>query len=344
MMEVSLNELCTYDRGLSIPRRDTNIHYNIPYLHYGDIYKKYNFRIDLDKELKDIIKINNDTDLKPGYLLSNGNIVYTLTSETVEDLGHSALIINKNNIPFVAGMETTIIRIKNTSLVLPAYLNYIFQSDSFKQKLRQYVTGMKVYRVHPKDLLRIKVNLPTMEAQSKIIRILDSISDKIDINNKVNDYLADTAKSILRHLLNEKSSNEKVTLSDIANITMGQSPPGDTYNKTGKGVVFYQGRAEFGNYFPKSRLYTTQPKKMAFSGDILMSIRAPVGDINLALIDCCIGRGLVAIRSKNEKQSFIHYLLELNRERLEIFNMEGTVFGCIKKDQLNDMEFVVPVN
>ncbi len=125
---------------------------------------------------------------------------------------------------------------------------------------------------------------------------------------------------------------------------MGQSPPGNSYNETGEGTMFYQGRAEFGEYFPKPRLYTIQPKRMAFAGDVLMSVRAPVGDINLALTDCCIGRGLAAIRSKNGKQAFMHYLLELNREQLDLYNREGTVFGCIGKDQLNDMEAVVPIN
>ena len=79
---------------------------------------------------------------------------------------------------------------------------------------------------------------------------------------------------------------------------MGQSPKGDTYNEEGVGTVFFQGRGEFGFRFPTRHLFTTDPKRMAQSNDVLMSVRAPVGDLNVAYEPCCIGRGLGAIRSK----------------------------------------------
>ena len=76
------------------------------------------------------------------------------------------------------------------------------------------------------------------------------------------------------------------TLQDIAQITMGQSPSGDSYNEDGDGCVFYQGRAEFGSRFPTRRLFTTSPKRMAQAGDVLLSVRAPVGDLNLSYENC----------------------------------------------------------
>ena len=96
-------------------------------------------------------------------------------------------------------------------------------------------------------------------------------------------------------------------LSDIAVIIMGQSPKGESYNEDGVGTVFFQGRAEFGFRFPTRRLYTTDPRRMASVNDTLMSVRAPVGDMNVAYEDCCIGRGLGAIRSKDGHQSFVLY-------------------------------------
>ena len=131
-------------------------------------------------------------------------------------------------------------------------------------------------------------------------------------------------------------------LSDVANITMGQSPKGSSYNEKGDGEVFYQGRAEFGARFPTRRLYTTEPKRMASRGDVLMSVRAPVGDCNVVLEPCCIGRGLAAIQSKSGQQSFILYLMLSLKEQLDIFNGEGTVFGSINKDSLNDMQIIIP--
>ena len=131
-------------------------------------------------------------------------------------------------------------------------------------------------------------------------------------------------------------------LSDIAVVTMGQSPKGDTYNEDGVGTVFFQGRAEFGFRFPTRRLSTTDPKRMAQANDALMSVRAPVGDMNVAYEDCCIGRGLAAIRSKDSHQSFVLYTMFNLREELDVFNGEGTVFGSINRDALNSMPIFLP--
>ena len=131
-------------------------------------------------------------------------------------------------------------------------------------------------------------------------------------------------------------------LSDIAEITMGQSPKGYSYNESGEGTVFYQGRGEFGNRFPLTRLYTTEPKRTAKKNDILMSVRAPVGDINVAKEDCCIGRGLAAIRSNSNHSSFLLYLLFNMKAKLNIYNGEGTVFGSISKKDLHGMKIVIP--
>lgn len=131
-------------------------------------------------------------------------------------------------------------------------------------------------------------------------------------------------------------------LSDIAIITMGQSPSGSSYNEEENGTVFFQGRAEFGSRFPTRRLYTTEPKRMAHTSDVLMSVRAPVGDLNIAYEDCCIGRGLGAIQSKDNHQSFVLYTMFSIRTQLNVFNGEGTVFGSINRDSLNAMPIPIP--
>lgn len=132
------------------------------------------------------------------------------------------------------------------------------------------------------------------------------------------------------------------SLSDIASITMGQSPSGSSYNEEGIGTIFFQGRAEFGFRFPTVRLYTTEPKRMACANDVLISVRAPVGDLNVAHTDCCIGRGLAAIHSKTSHQSFVLYTMYSLRKQLDVFNGEGTVFGSINRNSLNDMSILVP--
>ena len=123
---------------------------------------------------------------------------------------------------------------------------------------------------------------------------------------------------------------------------MGQSPLGSSYNEDGNGSIFYQGRSEFGFRFPSIRLFTTEPKRYAEPLSTLLSVRAPVGDINVATIKCCIGRGLASIKSKNNHHSFIYYLLMSMKREFDVYNGEGTVFGSINKDSLNGLSIVVP--
>jgi type I restriction enzyme S subunit len=131
-------------------------------------------------------------------------------------------------------------------------------------------------------------------------------------------------------------------LKDIANITMGQSPPGESYNEIGKGTIFYQGCTDFGSRFPTVRQYTTEPTRFAKQGDILLSVRAPVGTMNISISDCCIGRGLAALNSKDNCTPF---LLEVLRNLKQVFdrrNTDGTTFGAITKDDLFSLKVVKP--
>ena len=131
---------------------------------------------------------------------------------------------------------------------------------------------------------------------------------------------------------------------DIANITMGQSPNGSSYNKTGEGEIFYQGSTDFGIHFPSVRMYTTSPTRSAKQGDILMSVRAPVGAVNIANADCCIGRGLSAINSKIGSITHIYHVVHYLKVRFDSLNTAGTTFGSITKDELFNLPVVVPPN
>jgi type I restriction enzyme S subunit len=133
---------------------------------------------------------------------------------------------------------------------------------------------------------------------------------------------------------------ENGVLTNIAEITMGQSPSGESYNELGIGEIFYQGRTDFGFRFPEIRIYTNEPKRRAKKGDILMSVRAPVGDLNIANNDCCIGRGIGALSSKIKCNSFLFYLMQEIRAQFNISNDEGTIFGSITKEGLYDIQII----
>jgi len=125
-------------------------------------------------------------------------------------------------------------------------------------------------------------------------------------------------------------------------LTMGQSPPGSTYNEDGLGLPFYQGRKDFGFRFPSHRVYCSAPTRIAEPGDTLVTIRAPVGDINMAMERCCIGRGVAAIRHKNLARSYTYYAMHSLVESFRRYEGQGTVFGSITKRNFESMEIVVP--
>jgi len=131
-------------------------------------------------------------------------------------------------------------------------------------------------------------------------------------------------------------------LGEIANITMGQSPEGSSYNDDGIGEIFFQGSTDFGWRYPTIRQYTTQPSRRAKAGDILLSVRAPVGTLNIADNDCCIGRGLAALNSKSGYDSYLYYVMEYFKQIFDNRNNAGTTFGSITKDDLFSLKLVYP--
>ena len=220
------------------------------------------------------------------------------------------------------------------------FLCYLINS----MDLSGYVTGSAQPKLSQANLNAVTLSLPTLAEQKRIVEYLYMLDQKIDVNRQINDNLQQQAMSLYAEMfLNSSDSNvTSGTLSDIAVITMGQSPSGSSYNEDGVGEVFYQGRAEFGFRFPKRRLFTTEPKRMAEAGDVLLSVRAPVGDLNIAYERCCIGRGLGAIHSKTGHSSFVLYTMFALRSQLDVFNGEGTVFGSINRDALNAIPIDIP--
>ena len=248
--------------------------------------------------------------------------------------------INITPIDMCLGRGVCSLRMKNGNqeflfYMMKYYIPYLLKKES----------GTVFGSVNRNDINGLEVDIPEdVQTQKKIARYLEMIDDKIELNNKINENLEQQAQALYYHMFVENMSPkwDKGTLSDIADITMGQSPSGSSYNEEGEGTIFFQGRAEFGFRFPSIRLYTTEPKRMACANDILMSVRAPVGDLNVAHTNCCIGRGLSAIHSKTGQPSFVLYTMFALKKQLNVFNGEGTVFGSINRNSLNNMPIVIP--
>ena len=254
-----------------------------------------------------------------------GNIGYTgmTTQNCVSNQQINSIIVNSDNDPdFVYYLMR---------YLWPFFKNYEGQS-----------TTLSI--LNKTQFSKISVTVPDKVTQKRIAEVLSALDEKIAANARINDNLQQQAMVLYASMFLDNPALETTagTLKDIADITMGQSPSGSSYNEDGNGEVFYQGRAEFGYRFPTRRLYTTEPKRMAEAGDVLLSVRAPVGDLNVAYERCCIGRGLGAIHGRSGYQSFVLYTMFALRPQLDVYNGEGTVFGSINRNALNDMPIDIP--
>jgi type I restriction enzyme S subunit len=225
---------------------------------------------------------------------------------------------------------------------------------------------------------QLKLWLPPLPEQRAIARILGALDDKIELNRHMNRTLEGMAQTLFKSwfvdfdpvtrktegqtpfgmyanpaaLFPAEYVNSELgeipygwrvgTVEEVFDLTMGQSPPGETYNEIGEGIAFYQGRTDFGSRYPTARIYCTAPTRFANPGDTLVSVRAPVGDINMALEKCCIGRGLASIRHKSGSRSYTYYAMHFLRDDFDVFEGEGTLFGSISGVGFRNIKIIVP--
>ena len=316
-----------------------------PFLSFSTIFNNWF----IPNELSNLVQTTDKE--QESYSIKEGDVFITRTSETADELGMSCVALKDYPNATYNGFCKRMRQYNHDIEVFPKYIGYYLRNPDFRLHFQAFSGSMSTRASLTNEaLLGLTVKLPPLPTQQKIAAILSSLDDKIELNNKINTNLEQQAQTLFKNwFVDFEPFGGKIPegwnvgkLSDIAEITMGQSPDGKSYNEDGIGTVFYQGRAEFGVRFPTRRLFTTEPKRIAKKFDTLMSVRAPVGDTNIANEDCCIGRGLAAIHSKDNHQSFVHYTVLSLRTQLEIFNGEGTVFGCINRDALNNMEIIIP--
>ena len=300
----------------------------------------------------------NEKELKSSNIQVN-DLLFARQSLSLEGAGKCS-IVKEVHEPTV--FESHLIRLRiNNKLADPWFVYYYFNSYYGKHSIQNIVNQVAAAGIKGSDLVKIEIPLPSLDIQNKIATQLSEIDDKIAVNKKICENLEAQAQALFKHWFVDfapfkdgKFVESELglipegwrvgRLEEIAEVTMGQSPAGSSYNEKGEGVIFYQGRTEFGFRYPSVRLYTTEPKRFAEPLSTLLSVRAPVGDINMASNKCCIGRGLASIKSNMNCHSYIFYLLQSLKRRLDVYNGEGTVFGSINKDTLNGLKIIIPSN
>ena len=248
----------------------------------------------------------------------------------------------------------------NSSIILPRFLFYLFNTPIGRKQIDSKATGTTVLGIRQPDLREVPVIIPPLSIQHKIAAILSAYDDLIENNTRRIKILEDMAQTLYQewfvHFRFPGHENVSMVesplgpipkgwrvkkLGEICDVLMGQSPKSEFYNEMGEGLPFHQGVTDFGQRFPTDRVYCTIQKRIAEDGDILFSVRAPVGRINVANKRIVIGRGLSAIRSKDENQAFILQQLKDKFQQEDTMG-SGTIFNAITKADLLNVQLLEP--
>jgi type I restriction enzyme S subunit len=276
---------------------------------------------------------------------------------------------------YVVSTKLMVIR-SRTDRVLPKFFYHFLTSvktTSWLQHLAESRSGT-FPQITFDQISELEIALPSLKVQAAITSLLDAINDKIELNGRMSaaleamafslfkdwfvdfgpthtkmkrlaPYLAPEVWGLFPDRLDDEGKPEGWTASNIGAeflLTMGQSPPGDTYNECGEGLSFFQGRTDFGARYPTRRVYCTAPTRLANQDDTLVSVRAPVGDLNMAWEKCCIGRGVAAARHRSGSRSYSFYGLLSIQGALSAYEHTGTVFGAINKLQFEALKIIAP--
>lgn len=235
------------------------------------------------------------------------------------------------------GQNLVILRSDGT-VIDQSFLRWATRGPAWQSEVDRLINVGAVFSsLNVGDIGKMRIPVLPLPEQQAIAEVLGALDDKIAANRA----LVATADALARAFTNECLADSTTTqLCDLATITMGSSPKGTSYNESGEGVVLYQGMKDFGIRSPLPRVWTTEPGRLAHAGDILMSVRAPVGTLNRATEECCIGRGLASLTA-HQPNALFHLLLG-QQTLLAPFNGDGTIFGSINKRQLHALPVRIP--
>ncbi len=313
-------------------------------------------------------------------IINPGEIVISQTDITQNGdvIGRPAIVPEHSTYKnLVASLDAAIVRNAARDRLDYRFLYYRLLAKDYVHHIGSRSTGTTVLHLSKDALPSFRFQLPPLPEQRGIARILGALDDKIEVNRRMNRTLEAMAQALFKDWFVDfgpvrakmegrapylppeiwKLFPDRFVDSELGEIPegwkaghaedefeiiMGQSPPGHTYNDTGDGLPFFQGCSDFGFRYPENRKFCTAPNRVARSWDTLVSVRAPVGAINMAKEKCCIGRGVSALRSKSGASSYGYYAIQKLQIHMREYEHTGTVFGAIQRKQLAHLPLSLP--
>jgi type I restriction enzyme, S subunit len=288
------------------------------------------------------------------YVLNEGDLIIAMTEQAEGLLGSSALIPRSG--VYLHNQRLGLVQIRDRKQADQRFIYYLFNSATVRQQIRGSASGMKIRHTAPSRIADVKVSVPRPPVQRRIAGILSAYDELMENSQRRIRILESMARALYREWFvhfrfpgHEKplalgdipQGWELKKLKDVCRLTMGQSPKSEFYNETGEGKSFHQGVTDFGDKFPTDRLFCTVEGRIAEAGDILFSVRAPVGRMNIADKDIIIGRGLSAIRHNDGHQAFLWQQLRNRFTEVDMMG-NGAIFAAVTKDDMQGIEILCP--
>jgi type I restriction enzyme, S subunit len=287
------------------------------------------------------------------YICKSDDLLVLLTdlTPTCELLGKPVLLSDEDGEVL---LNQRIIKILvDENIINKPFLSNLFQTDTYHKRIKETSSGTTVRHSSNKIILSYKATLPQPLEQQKIASFLTAVDKKMQLLNRKKELLEQYKKGVMQQLfsgkLRFKDENGKVypkweekNLGDVADIIMGQSPDSKSYNADSVGMLLIQGNADISGRVTNPRQWTNEPTKKCEIGDLILTVRAPVGSISKSLHKACIGRGVCAIR--NNKLSTIEYLYQFllsyedKWKRIE----QGSTFTAVNGDDIKSLKLNVP--
>ncbi|MCG3706294.1 restriction endonuclease subunit S [Aliarcobacter butzleri] len=280
------------------------------------------------------------------FLVEDGDLLICCSGIVVDNFHNKIVFAEEKHLPLCLNTSTMRFRTLNNDILNIKFFYYFLMTRLFKEQLQKLITGSAQLNFGPSHIKKISMPIIEMNKQKQIAKTLDKANELIELRKESIIKLDALAKSIFIDMFGDPLSKDIKNfelLGNLANIVMGQSPNGDSYNDKGLGEPLLNGPTEFGKKYPKEKQYTTNPKKFSKHGDILFCVRgATAGKLNYSDKKYCIGRGLASISSKSKySNSYLFYLLDYHYDYFQK-NSNGSTFINICKDDLFNLK--VPIS
>ncbi|WP_419925976.1 restriction endonuclease subunit S [Candidatus Poriferisocius sp.] len=338
----------------SVDNKINDDEYSVAICNYIDVYKNSFIQPDIQFMGGTATEVEISK-----FTLKQEDVIITKDSEQYDDIGVPALMRHEID-NLVCGYRLAILR-PDTSKVYGSYLYYALNTVEARDQFHSYANGVKKFGLRKADIGRLEIPLPDISRQRTVADMLVVLDDNIDLNRRMNHTLEEMAALLYREwfVYFRFPGHEDVGLVDsdlgpipegwevaplieMCSFVMGQSPRSEHYNDIGEGLPFHQGVTGFGPRYPSHTKWTTVDKRVAEPGDILFSVRAPVGRINLAPDRLVVGRGLSAIRDSDGHQNFLLMQLK-DRFAVEDSTGGGTVFKAVTKRDMESIMLLKPM-